>query len=83
MSETVRVYVNAVPVDAPTGGQPIDAVRVWDSAMAERVAAGERAITDSRGLPIEEGAIVYHGAIFRVVAVRSRTNAADVQEPDA
>lgn len=77
MSATVRVYVNGRGVDAPAGGSPVDAVRVADPALADAIVAGERLVTDSRGLPVEAGAPLYHGAIFRVVANRPRAAAGD------
>jgi hypothetical protein len=67
---TVRVYVNGRGVDAPAEGTALDAVRVADPELADRIATGTRAITDSRGLPVAAQATLYHGAIFRVVAAR-------------
>lgn len=66
----VRVYVNSAPVDVPAGATALDAVRRHDAALADRIAAGERLITDSRGLPTPAGSTVHGGAIFRVVAAR-------------
>ncbi|MFP5355753.1 MAG: hypothetical protein ACLGIK_11495 [Gemmatimonadota bacterium] len=77
MSTTVRVYVNGRGVDAPASGSPVAAVRVAEPALADAVAAGERLITDSRGLPVEVGMALYNGAIFRVVANRQRAAAGD------
>jgi hypothetical protein len=67
---TVRVYVNGRGVDAPSGGSALDAVRAADPELADRIAAGTRALTDSRGLPVPAQADLYEGAIFRVVANR-------------
>ena len=67
---TIRVYINGRGVDAPAGGTALDAVRVADAALADRIASGERALTDSRGLPVPAQSAVYQGAIFRVVANR-------------
>ncbi|MCC6931340.1 MAG: hypothetical protein IT359_20295 [Gemmatimonadaceae bacterium] len=75
MSATVRVYVNGRGVDAPANGTPVDAVRLVDAALAEAIVAGERLVTDSRGLPLESNAPVFAGAIFRVVANRQRGSA--------
>lgn len=72
---TVRVYVNGRGVDAPAGGTAVDAVRVADPELADRVAAGTRALADSRGLPVPAEATVYEGAIFRVVAARGGDSA--------
>ena len=72
MSATVRVYVNGRGVDAPADGTPVDAVRLVDAALADAIVAGERLVTDSRGLPLESNAPVFDGAIFRVVSNRQR-----------
>jgi hypothetical protein len=77
MSATVRVYVNGRGVDAPASGTPVDAVRIADTALADAVAAGERLVTDSRGLPVEANAALYNGAIFRVIANRQRPGAGE------
>lgn len=77
MSATVRVYVNGRGVDAPASGSPVDAVRIADPTLADGVAAGERLVTDSRGLPVESNAALYNGAIFRVIANRQRPGAGE------
>ncbi|MDF1501906.1 hypothetical protein [Roseisolibacter sp. H3M3-2] len=68
--DTFRVFVNERPADVPRGASALDAVRAFDAALADGVAAGDRALTDSRGLPVEATASAYAGAIYRVVAVR-------------
>lgn len=73
MTSLVRAFVNGRGVDAPAGGTALDAVRVFDEALASQVAAGERALTDSRGLPIAADSPVVAGAIYRVVPVRRRS----------
>jgi hypothetical protein len=86
MSATVRVYVNGRGIDAPADGAPIDAVRRFDPALADAIVAGNRLITDSRGLPVAAGDPLYHGAIFRVIANRprhaSRAATGDAAPPD-
>lgn len=77
MSAIVRVYVNGRGVDAPSAASPVDAVRVADPALADAIVAGERLITDSRGLPVEAGMALYNGAIFRVIANRQRASAGE------
>ncbi|MEP7382251.1 MAG: hypothetical protein ABI910_11225 [Gemmatimonadota bacterium] len=72
MSATVRVYVNGRGIDAPSDGSPVDAVRLFDPELAVSVVAGDRRITDSRGLDVVEGDALYNGAIFRVIANRRR-----------
>lgn len=72
MSEVIRAYVNGRGVDVPAGASAIDAVRVHDAAAADQVEAGERALTDSRGLPLEPGAPLVMGTIIRIVSGRRR-----------
>lgn len=72
MTDVIRAYVNGKGVDVPTGASAIDAVRAWDAAAAEQVVAGERALTDSRGLPLEPSAILTAGSIVRLVSGRRR-----------
>lgn len=74
MTDSMRVYVNAVPVDVPVGGTALDAVRIWNAAAADAVAAGDRMLTDSRGLPAPSHSPAFTGAIFRVIAARARAD---------
>lgn len=79
MSDAIRVFVNAAGVDLPRGGSALDAVRRWKAAEADAVAAGTRAITDSRGLPLDADTVLPAGAILRTVSNR----AADAGDADA
>jgi hypothetical protein len=67
---TLRVYVDAKPVDAPKSATVIDAIEIVDSSLASSVRAGDSMVTDSRGLPIGSDTPLYGGAIFRVIPVR-------------
>jgi hypothetical protein len=82
-SRSVRVFVNAVGVDVHAGASALDAVRQWNADEAEKVARGERVITDSRGLPIGSDAPVSAGSIFRLIPVRrSSASSAPTSEGD-
>ena len=72
MTDSIRAYVNGRGVDVPAGATAIDAVRAADSAEADRVLAGERALTDSRGLPLEPSTVLVAGSIVRTVSGRRR-----------
>jgi len=72
MTDSIRAYVNGRGVDVPAGASAIEAVRIWDSAAADQVAAGERALADSRGLPLEPSAPLVAGSIVRIVSGRRR-----------
>lgn len=75
MSETVRVYINAKPVEVDVSATALDAVEKWDAAQASAIRNGERVITDSRGIVTDNTTPVHNGAIFRIV--RARQAAAD------
>ncbi|HEX6313376.1 MAG TPA: hypothetical protein VFZ73_00895 [Gemmatimonadaceae bacterium] len=77
MTDSIRAYVNGKGVDVPAGASALDAVRAFDPAMAEQVAAGDRALTDSRGLPLESSAVLNGGSIIRIVSGRRRGAAAE------
>jgi hypothetical protein len=76
MPDTIRVFVNASGVDVPSGATAVDAVRVFDAALADAVAGGTRVITDSRGLPIDGATPMSAGSILRLIAKRERAAAA-------
>jgi hypothetical protein len=78
VSETVRVYINARPIDVDAAATALEAVEAWDETEAVAVRSGERMITDSRGIVTANTTPVHNGAIFRIV--RSRQTAAD--DPD-
>ena len=67
---TLRVYVDAKPVDVPKSATVLDALEIADPALASSVRAGTSGATDSRGLPITPDAPLQNGAILRVVALR-------------
>jgi hypothetical protein len=72
MTDVIRAYVNGRGVDVPAGANAIDAVRAWDAATADQVLSGDRALTDSRGLPLEPTATLVGGSIVRIVSGRRR-----------
>ena len=78
MSETVRIYINAHPVDVDPATTALEAVEAWDETQARAVRSGERMITDSRGIVTANNTPVHNGAIFRIV--RARQNVGD--DPD-
>ena len=71
MNGTVRVFVNAKPVDVAVGATALDCVRAFQADEADAVARGRRLITDSRGLPIADSSPARAGSIYRTVANRS------------
>ncbi len=78
MSETVRVYINARPIDVGATATALEAVEAWDETQAVAVRSGERIITDSRGIVAANDTPVHNGAIFRIV--RARQTAGDDQD---
>jgi hypothetical protein len=79
MSGTVRIYINSRPVDVDGSATAIDAVRAWNGSEAESILAGDKAITDSRGIHLTNDAPVHNGAIFRIV--RARQSEPDKDDP--
>lgn len=78
MSETVRIYINARPIDVDAASTALEAVEAWDETQAVAVRSGERIITDSRGIVTANDTPVHNGAIFRIV--RARQTAGDDQD---
>lgn len=77
MTQTLRVYVNATPVDVSVGATALACVRAWRADEAEAVVSGRRLITDSQGLPISGDSVAQAGSIFRTVANRTTDSRAD------
>lgn len=71
MSGTHVVFVDGARVEVARTGSALDAVRLADAATADAIERGERAITDSRGLPIPPHSAAHAGAIFRIVRARA------------
>ena len=74
MSDRVRVYINARPVDVDPSATALDAVEAWDELQAKAIRDGERLITDSRGIVTPNATPVQNGAIFRIVRARQAAN---------
>jgi hypothetical protein len=75
--QEIRVFVNERGVSVPHGASALDAVRVLFPELADDIAAGTSRLTDSRGLPIATDVALHGGAIFRVLPVRDRAEAAE------
>jgi len=75
MTDTVRVFVNGIGVNAPAGGTALDAVRVHSPADATAVRQGSLLVTDSRGLPVSADSPLFNGALFRLIPNRERDTA--------
>src|SRR5690242_4418815 len=73
MPNSLRAFVNARAVDVPPGATALDAVRAWSDQAASEVIAGDRIITDSRGLPVDGTVAVQAGAIYRLVPRRGES----------
>ena len=65
---TVRIYIDAKPVDADRGATPLAALERHDPAAAGLVRQGSRVMVDHRGLPAPLDEVVSNGSIFRVVS---------------
>ena len=78
MSEKVRVYINARPIDVDAAATALDAVEAWDAEQARAIRSGDRLITDSRGIVTDNATPVHNGAIFRIVRARQSAS----EDPD-
>jgi hypothetical protein len=68
----LRAFVNGAAVEVAHGATVLDAVRAADPAAADEIAAGTRAIADSRGLVIDASTPATGGAVLRVVSARAK-----------
>ncbi len=68
--EALRVFVNGTALSVDRAATVLDAVRAFSAEEAGDVAAGTRAVTDSRGLPIALDARLGGGAVLRIVSSR-------------
>ena len=74
MSETVRIYINAKPIEIAASATALDAVEAWDATLAAAIRRGERLITDSRGIVTANDTRLHNGAIFRIVRARQASD---------
>jgi hypothetical protein len=80
MSETVRIYINAKPVETTASATALEAIEAWDPTQAAAIRRGERLITDSRGIVTANDTRLHNGAIFRII--RARQTAGDDTDPN-
>jgi len=77
VSDSIRVFVNAAPVDVPAGANVRVALEAHDPTLAARAEDGAALVTDARGLALPLESALGAGAILRVV-IRARRS-----DPDA
>lgn len=70
---SLRIFIDARGVDVPPGATALDAVEAFDPVTATALRAGEKVLTDSRGLPCDMTAELESGAIFRLIPRRDRS----------
>ena len=68
---TIRVFVNANPLELPAGADVTQALRAFDGELESSVARGEAYVTDGRGIELDRAARLSSGSILRVV-IRAR-----------
>ena len=71
MSASVRVFVNATPMEVAAGTDVRGAIRAHDPALEASAAAGAALVTDARGIELPLDGVLEAGSILRVV-VRAR-----------
>lgn len=79
MTRLIPVFVNGTRVEIRDDATALDAVRAWNADAGAALAAGARALTDSRGLPVDAGAPLAAGSIFRLTAGRDREAAPEAE----
>jgi hypothetical protein len=79
--ETLRVFVNEMALSMRPGATILDAVREFDAAEADAVVAGNRAVTDSRGLPVALDVAVTGGTVLRLVSARALRAPGEADRP--
>ena len=78
MSELIPVFVNDRAVQIKAECVLADAIAAADAELARAVEEGTARVTDGRGIALDPGAVVYPGAILRVVvSARRRGDEAD------
>ena len=76
MSSSLRVFVNATPVDVAPGTDVRGAIRAHDPELGARAEAGAALVTDARGIEVPLDGALAAGSILRVVA-RARRGSRD------
>jgi hypothetical protein len=71
MSLSMRVFINAAPVDVAPGTDVRGALRAHDPAMEASATAGTAFVTDARGIELPLDRPLAAGSILRVI-VRAR-----------
>jgi hypothetical protein len=74
VSETVRIYINAKPIEIAASATALEAVEAWDPSQAAAIRRGERLITDSRGIVTANNTRLHNGAIFRIIRARQASD---------
>jgi hypothetical protein len=74
MSDTVRIYINAKPIEIAASATALDAVEALDATQGAAIRRGERLITDSRGIVTANDTPLHNGAIFRIVRARQASD---------
>ncbi len=67
MTDPIPVFVNERAVTVAAGTDVLGAVREADPSLAGRLQGGEAYVTDGRGIRLATEAVVFAGAILRVV----------------
>ncbi|HKH82295.1 MAG TPA: hypothetical protein VKA25_01290 [Gemmatimonadales bacterium] len=77
MTATIRVFVNAAPLDLPAGSRVSAAILALDPELAQQVSAGSAYVTDGRGIQIAGDSPLTAGAILRVIVSARRSQNVD------
>jgi hypothetical protein len=75
----MRIFVNANLLEVDPGTDVGGAVRAFDPALADKLAAGSAQVMDARGIGLDSEARLVEGSILRVIVSARRA----AEEPDA
>jgi hypothetical protein len=68
----MRIFVNANVLEVDAGTDVGGAVRAFDAALGDKLAAGSAYVTDARGIGLASGARLVEGSILRVIVSARR-----------
>ena len=72
--DTIRVFINEIPLAIPPGSTVRQAVEIHDAALLDLLDDGRAYVTDGRGITLEPDATLHGGSILRVVVSRRRAS---------
>jgi hypothetical protein len=73
MTDTVRIFIDEQPVEAPVGASIRSVLAARDPGLTAALDAGQAFVTDGVGRRISPETTASHGAIYRIVRSARRS----------